>query len=148
MNKKEIQEVKELLDTTRGNIISSTSRIEFILGSKLQKYFFPKRNNKSTILFWNVLNPMTFDDKISLYESLPYFKKLRGYPKIKEALRFIQKLRNIMAHWDLSENRSNLQNINMFTLVGKYRTIDINQSLMEDFYKNINFLLKRFGYSR
>jgi len=148
MNKKETKEIKEMLDTLRGDIISSASRIEFILGSKLQKYFFPKRNNKSTILFWNVLNPMRFDDKISLYESITYFKKLKNYPKIKKSLRFIQRLRNIMAHWDISENRSNLQNINMFTLVGKYRTIDINQNLMEEFYKNINFLLKKWRYSR
>ena len=150
MNKKEIVEIKEKLDSIRGSIISSASRIEFILGSRLQKYFFPKRNNKSTILFWNVLNApyLSFDDKISIYESIPYFKKLKVYPQIKISLRFIQRLRNIMAHWDLDERRSNPQKITMYNLVGRYRTIGINQSLMDEFDKNVAFLIKQFGYSR
>ncbi|XOB42386.1 MAG: hypothetical protein ACKKMP_03435 [Candidatus Nealsonbacteria bacterium] len=46
MNKKII---KEKLDSIRGEIISSASRIEFILGYRLRKYFFPKTNNKAKI---------------------------------------------------------------------------------------------------
>lgn len=142
--------IKERLDFIRGDIISSASRIEFILGYRLRRYFFPKSNNKATILFWNILNSpfLNFDDKITIYESIPYFKKLKVYPQIKQSLRLIQKLRNIMAHWELDERKSNLQNIVMYTLVGKYRTIDINQNLIEDFNKNVTFLLKKFGYSR
>ena len=85
--------IKEKLDSIRGEIISSASRIEFILGYRLRKYFFPKTNNKATILFWNVINTpfLSFDNKISLYENIPYFKKLKDYPKIKKSLRFIQK---------------------------------------------------------
>lgn len=36
---------------------------------------------------------------------------------------------------------------NMFTLVGKYRKITINDSLVENYRKHVNFLLKEFGYS-
>ncbi len=145
-----ITKIREKLDLIRGEVISSTARIEFILGYKLRKYFFPKTNNKATILFWNVINTpfLSFDNKISLYESIPYFKKLKGYPEIKKYLRFIQKLRNIMAHWDLDEKKSNLRNIVMFTLVGKYRKIIIDDRLIENYRKHINFLLKKFGYSR
>jgi hypothetical protein len=142
--------IKEKLDSTRGEIISSASRIEFILGWRLRKYFFPKTNNKATIFFWNIMNTsfLSFDNKISIYESIPYFKKSDNYPKIKESLRFIQRLRNIMAHWELSEGESNLNKIVMFTLVGKYRKITINDKLMQEFEKNFKFLLKKFGYSR
>ncbi len=145
-----ITKIREKLDLIRGEVISSTARIEFILGYRLRKYFFPKTNNKATILFWNVINTpfLSFDNKISLYESIPYFKKLKGYPEIKKSLRFIQKLRNIMAHWDLDEKKSNLRNIVMFTLVGKYRKITIDDRLIENYRKHINFLLKKFGYSR
>lgn len=144
-----ITKSREKLDSIRGEVISSTSRIDFILGYKLRTYFFPKTNNKATILFWNVINTplLNFDKKISLYETIPYFKKLKGYPRIKKSLRFVQKLRNIMAHWELDEKKSNFKNIIMFTLVGKYRKITINDSLVEDYRKHVNFLLKEFGYS-
>lgn len=147
MNKKII---KEKLDSIRGEIISSASRIEFILGYRLRKYFFPKTDNKATILFWNIINTsfLGFDNKISIYESIPYFKKLKDYPKIKQSLRFIQRLRNVMAHWELSERESNLDKIVMFTLVGKYKKITINEKLIQEFEKHFNFLLKKFGYSQ
>jgi len=144
-----ITKTREKLDSIRGEVISSISRIDFILGYKLRTYFFPKTNSKVTILFWNVINTplLNFDKKISLYETIPYFKKLKGYPRIKKSLRFVQKLRNIMAHWELDEKKSNFKNIIMFTLVGKYRKITINDSLVEDYRKHVNFLLKEFGYS-
>lgn len=147
MNKKII---RERLDLIRGEVISSATRVEFVLGYRLRRYFFPRSNNKATILFWDVMNTpyLTFDNKISIYESIPYFKKLKGYPTIKKSLRFVQRLRNTMAHWDLDEKKSDLKNIFMFTLVGKYREITINDNLIENYRKQITFLLKKFGYSR
>lgn len=145
-----ITKIREKLASIRGEVISSASRIDFILGYKIRNYFFPKANNKATILFWNVINTplLNFDKKISLYGSIPYFKNLKNYQKIEESLRFVQKLRNIMAHWDLHEKESNFKNIAMFTLVGKYRKITINDTLINDYRKHIDFLLKEFGYSR
>ena len=101
--------IQEKLNLIRGEIISSASRVEFVLGYRLRRYFFPKRNNKSTIFFWNVINTpyLTFDNKICIYESIPYFKKLKGYNKLKESLRFIQRLRNQMAHWELDKKIAN-----------------------------------------
>ena len=68
-----ITKSREKLDSIRGEVISSTSRIDFILGYKLRTYFFPKTNSKATILFWNVINTplLNFDKKISLYETIP-----------------------------------------------------------------------------
>ena len=144
------KKIREKLDLIRGEVISSATRVEFVLGYRLRKYFFPKSNNKATILFWNVINTpyLTFDNKISIYESLPYFKKLKRYRAIKKSLRFIQRTRNMMAHWDLDEKKSNLKNIFMFTLVGKYREVIINDRFIKDYRKHINFLLKEFGYNR
>ena len=152
MVKKEatLMEINRKLDSIRGTIISSAQRIEVILSYRLRTYFFPKTNEKAGILFWNVLNTsfLSFDNKISIYESIPYFKRLKGYPKIKTSLRFIQRLRNIMAHWELDESDSDLENIIMFTLVSRYRKMTINSSLLEEFKKHENFLLKKFGYTR
>ena len=142
--------ISEKLDSIRGEVISSAARVEFVLGYRLRRYFFPKNNNKAPILFWNVINTpyLTFDNKISIYESIPYFKKLKVYPAIQNSLRFVKGLRNKMAHWNLDEKESDLKNIFMYTLVGKYRKITINNSLIEDYRKHINFLLHKFGYSR
>ncbi len=144
------KKVKEKLDSIRGEIISSAARIEFILGYRLRKYFFPKTNNKATILFWNVMNApyLTFDNKISIYESIPYFKKLKNYSAIRNSLRFIQRSRNTMAHWEVDENKSNSKNIIMYTLVGKYRKTLVNDNFIDEYRKHINFLLKEFGHSR
>ena len=143
-------EIQRKLDSIRGTIISSASRIEFILGYRLTKYFFPKACDRATILFWNVVNTpiLSFDNKISIYESIPYFKKLKCYSKVKTSLRFIQRLRNIMAHWELNEKDSDLENIVLDTFTPKYRKITVNNSLVEEYKKHEQFLLKQFGYSR
>jgi hypothetical protein len=141
--------ISKKLDLIRGEIISSATRIEFVLGYRLRRYFFPKTSTKATILFWNVLNTpyLTFDNKISIYESIPYFQKLKSYPDIKKSLRFVQQLRNIMAHWTLDEKQSDLSNIVMYTLVGKYRKLVITDSEVDNYRKQVSFLLKSFGYS-
>jgi len=150
-SKEEILEIRKKLDSIRGEVISSASRIEFILGYRLRKYFFPEtNNNKGAILFWNVINTsyLSFEDKISIYENIPYFKKLKCFPKIQESLRFIQRLRNVMAHWELDEVNSDLENLVMLTFYGKYRKRTINSSTIEEYRRHLNFLLKTFGYMR
>jgi hypothetical protein len=141
--------IREKLDLIRGEIISSATRIDFVLGYRLRKYFFPKTNIKATILFWNVLNTpyLTFDNKISIYESIPYFQKLKDYTSIKKSLRSVQRMRNTMAHWTLDEKQSDINNISMSTLVGKYRKIVITDSEVNNYRKQISFLLNKFGYS-
>lgn len=142
--------IKKKLDLVRGEVISSASRIEFILGYRLRMYFYPKNNNKSTILFWNVINTpcLTFDNKISIYKSIPYFRRLKAYAKISESLSAVQRLRNQMAHWELDERKSKLESIIMFTLVGRYRKIIVNDSLLKEYEKHVKFITKTFGYRR
>ena len=141
--------IRKKLDLIRGEIISSAARVEFVLGYRLRRYFFPKTNNKATILFWNVMNTpyLTFNNKISIYESIPYFQKLKNYPDIKESLRFVKRLRNTMAHWTLDEKQSDLNNIVMFTFFGKYKKVIITDTVVEDYRRQISFLLKNFGYN-
>jgi len=55
-----ITKIREKLDSIRGEVISSISRIDFILGYKLRAYFFPKTNNKATILFLERYQYATF----------------------------------------------------------------------------------------
>ena len=141
--------IRDKLDLIRGEVISSAARIEFVLAYRLRRYFFPKTNNKATILFWNVMNTpyLTFDNKISIYESIPYFQRLKSYPDIKKSLRFVQQLRNRMAHWTLDEVQSDPDNIVIYTLVARYKKMTITDSVVKDYRRQISFLLKTFGYS-
>ncbi len=47
-----------------------------------------------------------------------------------------------MAHWELDEKNSDLENIVMYTFIPKYRKITVNNSLMEEYIKHEKFLLK------
>ena len=92
----------EKLSWFRGNIISDATVIETALGWNLRTYFFPKTNRQASIFYYYIINTshFSFDKKISLYEQIPYFKKLKRYPQVKNSLRFVQKLRNAVAHWN------------------------------------------------
>lgn len=93
--------IRKKLNLFRGKIISDATVIESALGWRLRTYFFPKTNRQATIFYWNIINTpyFSFDRKISLYEKIPYFKKLKRYSRVKNSLRFVQRLRNALAHW-------------------------------------------------
>ncbi|MFH2120931.1 MAG: hypothetical protein ABIJ25_11125 [Pseudomonadota bacterium] len=146
MNKKII---REKLSLFRGTIISDATVIERALGWRLRTYFFPKTNQQASDFLYYIIETshFTFDKKISLYEQIPYFKKLKQYSSVKSSLRFVQKLRNALAHWDLDEKNSNedeivIQNPNTF------KTLKLNDETMSEFQKHENILLKVFGWKQ
>jgi len=141
--------IREELSWFRGNIISDVTVIEGALGWRLRTYFFPKTNRQSSIFYWNIINThhFSFDKKISLYEQIPYFKKSKKYTKVKDALRFIQKLRNAVAHWELDEKVSNENEIVIYNPVTLER-LKLDDKLMKEFKKHEKFLLKIFGWKQ
>ena len=141
--------IREKLSRFRGNIISDATVIEGALGWRLRTYFFPKTNRQSSIFYYNIINTpyFSFDKKISLYEQIPYFKKSKKYAKVKDALRFIQKLRNALAHWELDEKMSNPNEIiisDPFT----FKRLKLDDKLIEKFKEHEKFLLKIFGWEQ
>ena len=141
--------IREKLSWFRGNIISDATVIEGALGWKLRTYFFPKTNRQASIFYWYIINTshFSFEKKISLYEQIPYFKKLKKYPKVKTSLRFVQRLRNAVAHWELDEKMSNEKEIVIYNPVTLGR-LKLNDKLMEEFKEHENFLLKIFGWEQ
>jgi len=137
----------EKLHLFRGKIISDATVVESALGWRLRTYFFPKTNRQASIFYWNIINTpyFSFDKKISLYEQIPYFKKLKSYSRVKNSLRFVQRLRNAVAHWELIESKSNENEIVILSLV-TLNSLKINDELIEKFKKHVNFLLKVFGW--
>ena len=109
--------------------------------------FFPKTNRQASIFYWYIINTpqFSFDKKISLYEQIPYFKKLKQYSKVKNSLRFVQRLRNALAHWELDEKMSDENEIVVYSPVTLKR-LKINDELMEEFKEHEKFLLKTFGW--
>ena len=141
--------IREKLSWFRGNIISDTTVIEGALGWRLRTYFFPKTNRQASIFYWYIINTshFSFDKKISLYEQIPYFKKLKQYPKVKNSLRFVQRLRNSVAHWELDEKMSDENEIVIYNPVTLKR-VKLDDKLMEEFKEHEKFLLKVFGWEQ
>ncbi len=141
--------IRGKLSWFRGNIISGATVIEGALGWRLRTYFFPKTNRQASIFYWNIINTpyFGFDRKISLYEQIPYFKNSKKYTKIKYALRFIQKIRNAVAHWELDEKMSNDNKVVIYNPVTLKR-LNLDDKLMEEFKNHEKFLLKIFGWKQ
>ena len=139
--------MREKLSWFRGNIISDATVIEGALSWRLRTYFFPKTNRQASIFYWYIINTpqFSFDKKISLYEQIPYFKKLKQYSKVKNSLRFVQRLRNALAHWELDEKMSDENEIVVYSPVTGKR-LKIDDELMEEFEEHERFLLKTFGW--
>jgi len=141
--------IREKLSLSRGNIISDATIIEGALGWKLRRYFFPKTNRQASIFYWHIINTpnFSFDKKISLYEEIPYFQKLKQYPKVKDSLRFIQRVRNAVAHWELDEKMSDENEIVIYN-PSTFKKIRLDEKLIEEFREHEKFLLKTFGWEQ
>ena len=141
--------IRGKLSQFRGDILSDAVVIESALAWNLRRYFFPKTNRQASIFHSYILETphFSFDKKISLYEQIPYFQKLKRYSKTKESLRFIQRLRNAVAHWRLDEKISNEKEIVLFSPIS-FKRIKINSDLIEKFKEHEKFLLKIFGWEQ
>jgi len=141
--------IRKKLSWFRGNIISDATVIERALSWRLRTYFFPKTNRQASIFYWYIINTphFSFDKKILLYEQIPYFKKLKQYSKAKNSLRFVQRLRNAVAHWELDEKMSNENEIVIYSPVTLKR-LKLDDKLVEEFKGYEKFLLKIFGWEQ
>ena len=141
--------IRKKLSVIRGNIISNAVVIEGALAWRLRTYFFPKTNRQASIFYWNIINTphFSFDRKISLYEQISYFKSLKQYPKVKKSLRFIQRLRNAVAHWELDEKTSNDDKIVIYNPI-TLESLTIDDNLIEKFKEHEKILLKSFGWTQ
>jgi len=138
--------IRGKLSLFRGNIISDATVMETALGWRLRTYFFPKTNQQaSDFLYYIIETPyFSFDKKISLYEQIPYFKKLKQYQRARKSLRFVQQLRNAVAHWELDEKMSNESEIIIYSPI-TFKRLKLNDELMKKFKEHEKFLLKTFG---
>jgi len=143
--KKKKKELKDELNKIRGEILSDTIDIESRLTERILRFFHPKQDYRAKDFYWQILNTreFSFDDKIRLFENISYFKeKLKSYDSIKKSLRFVQCLRNQLAHWELLENRSELDHLVLHDNV-KVKDVTINGNLLEEFEKHKKFLLSK-----
>src|SRR3989344_547881 len=141
--------IRGKLSFFRGTIISDATVIERALGWRLRTYFFPKTNQQaSDFLYYIIETPyFSFDKKISLYEQIPYFKKLSQYSRVKDSLRFIQQLRNALAHWDLDEKLSDENEIVIYN-PNTFKRLKLNNEVMKKFQEHERILLKVFGWEQ
>ncbi len=147
--------IGEKLSLFRGTIISDATVIERALGWRLRTYFFPKTNQQASDFLYYIIETsyFGFDKKILLYEQIPYFKNLKQYSKVKNSLRFVQRLRNALAHWDLDEKMSNDDEIVIYNPAnfkgwGKAQRLKLNNETMRRFQEHERILLKVFGWEQ
>ena len=116
---------------------------------EIKDIFFPKTNQQaSDFLYYIIETPhFSFDKKISLYEQIPYFKKLTQYSKIKDSLRFVQQLRNALAHWNLDEKLSNNNEVVIYN-PNTFKILKLNDEIMRKFQEHEKILLKVFGWEQ
>jgi hypothetical protein len=141
--------IREKLSLFRGTIISDATVIERALGWRLTTYFFPKTSQQASDFLYHIIETphFTFDRKISLYEQIPYFKRLKQYPAVKNSLRFLQRLRNALAHWNLDEKRSTEDAIIIYNPVN-FNRLRLDDEMMEKFQEHERILLKTFGWKQ
>ena len=125
-------------------MLSDTIEIEFLLTERIRRFFYPKQDYRGTAFYWHILNThkFSFDDKIQLFEKIPYFGKLKSYNSIKRSLRFVRCLRNQLAHWELLENESKLDHIVLQDPI-KLKEAIVNNKLLVEFGKHKEYLLSK-----
>ena len=139
----------EKLSLFRGTIISDATVIEKALGWRLRTYFFSKTNQQASDFLYYIIETshFSFDKKISLYEQIPYFRKLSQYSKVKDSLRFVQQLRNALAHWNLDEKLSNNNEVVIYN-PNTFKRLKLNNEMMRKFQEHEKVLLKVFGWEQ
>ena len=145
--KNDIVNIRKRLNTIRGEILSSATEIEGALGWRLRTYFFPKTNQQSTIFYWKIINDryFGFDKKISLYEQIPYFKRLKQYQKMMKSLRLVQKLRNSVAHWELEIGASSISNIILWN-PSNLKRIHLDTNILQEFKDSEIYILTKLKF--
>ncbi|HAZ17137.1 MAG: hypothetical protein A3H59_01820 [Candidatus Jacksonbacteria bacterium RIFCSPLOWO2_02_FULL_43_9] len=141
--------IREKLSLFRGTIISDATVIEKALGWRLRTYFFSKTNQQASDFLYYIIETshFSFDKKISLYEQIPYFRKLSQYSKVKDSLRFVQQLRNALAHWNLDEKLSNNNEVVIYN-PNTFKRLKLNNEMMRKFQEHEKVLLKVFGWEQ
>ncbi|MBV9159647.1 MAG: hypothetical protein JO019_03580 [Candidatus Kaiserbacteria bacterium] len=144
MNK---EKALEKLLKCRANIISDAIAVEIALDWTIRLYFFPKTNHRASAFHALILDSQSFgfDKKISLFENIGYFKRLKHYAKIKQALRSIQRFRNAVAHWSYYEIKKNKEEI-VLHRVDYTKEIVLNARTVAEFLTDVNFVVKAFGF--
>lgn len=149
MDTKEEKNIEDQLDWYRGKILSGAAEIEKALGWRLRTYFFPKSNIQASIFYQTILNANYFslERKITLYKEIPYFKKLKNFSKVVNSLRFIQQLRNELAHWELLDYEELKGGEIIIYNPITFKKRKLNKGLMKEFTSNDKLLLKSFGWN-
>jgi hypothetical protein len=139
--------IRNKLSLFRGTILSDSTEIEGALAWRLRTYFFPKTNRQASLFHYLIVNKLRFEEKIKLYENIPTFQHAKRFMDVKKSLRFVQQLRNALAHWELWEKESNENEIVIMNMV-TFRKLKLDDKLMNEFKENDKFLLKVFGWKQ
>jgi hypothetical protein len=137
--------IRDRLRLFRGTILSDSTDLESMLGWRLRTYFFPETNRKATLFSSLIIDKLSFERKISLYEKINIYNKSKKQENIKRSFKFVRELRNAVAHGWLIEGDSD-ENCVVIKNPNSYKTWKLDDTLMNEFKSHDKFLLKAFGW--
>jgi hypothetical protein len=71
--------IRDKLRLFRGTILSDSTDLESHLGWILRTYFFPKTNRKAALFSSLIIDKLSFEKKISLYEKINIYNKSKKH---------------------------------------------------------------------
>jgi hypothetical protein len=147
MKRNKREGLENRLAYVRGKILSSSVEVELSLGSFLCDYFFKKNSPRKTTLFWLVLNPLDFNKKIQLFKKIPYLKKRKNHDKVVKSLKYIQTVRNRVAHDFLIVHKSEWDRL-VIRDPRKPNDLILDENLLSKFDDNVKYLTQALFYRK
>lgn len=124
----------EQFEKFRGKILSMAVHVESTLDSFISNYFIKPQNAK-TFFFEDIIllnGYMSFERKINIFEEICKREKFNNISKIVESIRYVQKIRNNVAHWQVeisSPNQIILRKRKSYTT--KKDILELNEELIK-----------------
>ena len=139
--------ITKKLRALRGKVIEDSIEIEESLAYRIQDYFFKKNCREKTLFYWLILNTRRFgfNDKIELFEAIPYFQDRKYFKTVTESLRHILGLRNQLAHWDLDVSMSQPNRLVLRDPLVKKDDLVISDDTVREFKRHVRVLKKFFS---
>jgi hypothetical protein len=129
----------------RGKILSDSVEVELNLEGFICDYFFKKNSHRKNALFWYLLSPLDFNRKIQLFEKIPYLKKRKNHDKVVKSLKYIQSVRNRVAHDFLMVPKSEWNKL-VIRDPKKLNDFILDENLLSKFDENVRYLMLTLLY--
>ena len=136
----------EKLSKYRGIIIAYAIDVEQFLTYAILKYFYRSGTERRKIFYNEILNTrlFSFEEKVKLFETIPTYKRLKKFDQIKGDLRYIQNIRNKLAHWHINKEKSMMTKIVIQNPLNRNQSLTIDDEFIKKFEEKTTGVILTF----